>query len=182
MKGFSLKPASRRSHPKVGRPPCHHGIVELRQPARHELPALVEVIREHAAFERAPPPVVSVQALEAVLFSSIPILHCWMAVIDDAAAAYMTATCEYSTWSGRQFLHMDCLYVRAHYRNCGIGARLLDVLSEFASDKGIVEIQWQTPHWNEDAARFYRRLGAVESMKRRFALALAAPTTSFAPR
>lgn len=182
MKGFSLKLASRRSHPNVGRQQCHHGIAELRQPARHELPTLVELILEHAAFEEAPPPAVSVQSLEDVLFASIPNLHCWVAVVDGALAGYMTTTCEYSTWSGRQFLHMDCLYVRAQYRNCGIGARLIGVLTQFASDRGIVEIQWQTPHWNEDAARFYRRLGAVETKKRRFSLSLAASTTSCVPR
>lgn len=156
--------------------------MELRHPVRQDLPALVELIGEHAAFEHAPPPAVSAQSLEDILFSPTPTLHCWMAVIDAVVAGYMTATSEYSTWSGRPFLHMDCLYVRAHYRNRGIGARLIGVLTEFASARGIVEIQWQTPHWNEDGARFYRRLGAVESVKRRFALALAAPTASCAPR
>lgn len=177
-----MKPANRRSdRTNVGKPECHQGIVELRHPAREDLPALVELIAEHAAFEHAPPPAVSTRSLEDVLFSPTPVLHCWMAVSDNAVAGYMTATCEYSTWSGRHFLHMDCLYVRARYRNRGIGARLIGVLPELAAARGIVEIQWQTPHWNEDAARFYRRLGAVESMKRRFALVLAAPTASCAP-
>ena len=45
---------------------------------------------------------------------------------------------------------------------------------------GIDEIQWQTPEWNADAARFYRRLGATETVKRRFALELDAERASLA--
>jgi hypothetical protein len=33
-------------------------------------------------------------------------------------------------------------------------------------------MQWQTPEWNVDAARFYRRLGAAETIKRRYVLQL----------
>jgi hypothetical protein len=39
---------------------------------------------------------------------------------------------------------------------------------------GCATVQWQTPAWNEDAARFYRRLGAVELDKRRYVLDLGA--------
>lgn len=144
--------------------------MELRRPTYEDLPALIALIKEHAAFERAPPPEVSAQSLADILFNPAPRLHCWLAVSDAIVAGYMTAACEYSTWSGRQFLHMDCLYVHAAYRGQGIGARLMTALREFALAAGVTEIQWQTPHWNEDAARFYRRLGAVESMKRRFFL------------
>jgi GNAT superfamily N-acetyltransferase len=50
---------------------------------------------------------------------------------------------------------------------------LLAAVADLARRSGCAQIQWQTPEWNEDAARFYRRAGAVEKPKRRFFLALA---------
>lgn len=142
----------------------------MRRAADEDLPALIVLIHEHARFERARAPEVSAQSLADMLFNPAPRLHCWVAARDAVVAGYMTVASEYSTWLGRQYLHMDCLYVQAGYRGQGIGARLMDALRGFASAAGVTEIQWQTPDWNVDAARFYRRLGAVESMKRRFYL------------
>jgi GNAT superfamily N-acetyltransferase len=171
MKASSLKPVNRHGHhPDTGMPEHRQGTVELRRAAYEDLPALISLINEHAAFERAPPPEVCAQSLADTLFDPAPRLYCWVAVSDAVVAGYMTAAFECSTWSGRQFLHMDCLYVHACYRSQGIGAQLIGALREFALAAGVAEIQWQTPHWNEDAARFYSRLGAVESMKRRFFL------------
>jgi hypothetical protein len=49
---------------------------------------------------------------------------------------------------------------------------LLAAVIVAARDAGCVQVQWQTPDWNVDAARFYRRAGAVERAKRRFVLSL----------
>lgn len=69
---------------------------------------------------------------------------------------------------------MDCLFVRAGRRGGGTGAALLQAVGDFAHRAGCAEIQWQTPEWNVDAARFYRhfyrRFGAVDKAKRRFFL------------
>ncbi|MGP3950192.1 hypothetical protein [Streptomyces sp. 7N604] len=35
---------------------------------------------------------------------------------------------------------------------------------------GLTEVQWQTPAWNEGAARFYERLGARAKEKLRYSL------------
>ncbi len=80
----------------------------------------------------------------------------------------MTATREFSTWRAAAFMHMDCLYVLAGYRNMGIGVRLMAALRDFCASEDIDQVQWQTPDWNNDAARFYQRLGARQRTKRRF--------------
>jgi hypothetical protein len=60
--------------------------------------------------------------------------------------------------------------VRDGYRGIGTGAALLAVVRRFAHDQRCIELQWQTPDWNQDAARFYRREGAFELSKTRFVL------------
>ena len=138
-----------------------------------DLNALLQLCNEHARHEGAAPPlVVDRQALAQALFSLPPRLYAWVADSSQGLAGYVTATAEFSTWQAAEFLHMDCLYLRDGWRGAGIGAAMLNVLADFASLEGFLEIQWQTPDWNMDAARFYRRYGAEEKLKRRFFLRL----------
>lgn len=83
---------------------------------------------------------------------------------------YASATVNFSTWTGRPFLHLDCLFVRDNCRSLGVGVRLLGAVRTHAAEREFGEIQWQTPDWNEDAIRFYRREGASFLPKARFFL------------
>jgi len=143
----------------------------VRRAAPGDMQALLELVSEHAAFEQATARP-DAQALSEAIFGPRPRLLCWVAAVQGAVAGYMTATCDFSTWQARPFLYMDCLYLRATARNQGLGARLLDALREHARLAGITRLQWQTPEWNQAAARFYRRRGARELRKRRFVLEL----------
>lgn len=143
----------------------------IRRAAPGDMQALLELVAEHAAFEQATARP-DAQGLSEAIFGTRPRLLCWVAAGQDALAGYMTATCDFSTWQARPFLHMDCLYLRATARNQGLGPRLLDALREHARVSGITRLQWQTPEWNQAAARFYRRQGARELRKRRFVLEL----------
>jgi len=62
--------------------------------------------------------------------------------------------------------------VREAWRGRGVGQQLWKAVHVFAGAQGCRNMQWQTPEWNVDAARFYRRLGAAETIKRRYVLRL----------
>jgi hypothetical protein len=51
----------------------------------------------------------------------------------------------------------------------------MDSVVQMARQRGLGEMQWQTPQWNADASRFYRRRGASEQVKLRFALDVTNP-------
>lgn len=136
-----------------------------------DLDELISLCREHAAFERVE--YVSTgkkAALEQALFSSTPALLAWVAETGGTVSGYATATREFSTWAGVAYAHMDCLFVREAHRGKAVGAALLARVVDFARDHGLGEVQWQTPSWNENAARFYSRAGATHAAKLRFAL------------
>jgi len=138
-----------------------------------DLAALAAFCIEHAAYERMPlavPP--DAERLRRALFAAAPRLHAWLAWQGARPLGYATASREFSTWNARDYLHMDCLYVRADARGLGIGAALLREVAATARRLGLAELQWQTPDWNAGAIRFYRRHGAVASAKQRFVLAL----------
>lgn len=142
----------------------------LRRLEKGDLPQLVGLCREHAEYERARwIEYERVAKLESLLLTSDDV-RCW--VIDDQGelVGFATAALELSTWDAARYLHLDCLYLRAAYRGRGLGKELIAAVARAAVELGAVNLQWQTPLWNEDAARFYRRLGASSTDKLRFTL------------
>jgi len=141
--------------------------------------ALLALCSEHMNFERVRQGVVDLAGgLTAALFEENPRLKAWIGTIDERPVGYATATEEFSTWSASSFLHMDCLFVRSGYRGSGLGAALLRAVRDYACDRGLKQLQWQTPAWNVDASRFYQRHGAVVQEKIRFCLPVEATRVS----
>ncbi|MFJ3926761.1 GNAT family N-acetyltransferase [Streptomyces sp. NPDC090022] len=157
------------------------------RPARPEdLPRLVELVHEHAAYEKAAPrPPGLAERLGPQLFA--PDARLWVLVAQDPddpagpVAGYAACSPEFAFWDAAYFLHMDCLYLAENARGHGLGAALLDAVAELARTLGMEQVQWQTPEWNEGAIRFYDRSGAVGMPKRRYGLAVPAEAAAAAP-
>lgn len=138
---------------------------------RSDLDRLVELMAQHAAYERAAfSPQGKARRLAGFLFGPQPRARCLVAVVGEKVVGFTTFAKEFSTWDAAEYLHMDTLFVEAGYRSAGIGQMLLDAVHEAAGRDDVVNIQWQTPDWNEGAIRFYQRIGALGSAKVRFTL------------
>ncbi len=151
------------------------GAPYVRHATPADLPRVVELVAEHAAYEKSAPPLPGLAVrLEALLFGTPdPRLRCLLAETSGGeVVGYASCAPEVSTWDGREYLHMDCLYLRADARGSGLGALLMDAVAAEARELGLTEVQWQTPAWNEGAIRFYDRLGAESKEKLRFTLQL----------
>ncbi|POX48704.1 GNAT family N-acetyltransferase [Streptomyces sp. Ru71] len=148
----------------------------VRPAERADLPRVAELAAQHAAYERSAPPVPDLaERLAVLLFDTAePRLRCLVAELPGGeVAGYATCAPELSTWEGREYLHMDCLFLAADHRGGGLGALLVEAVVAEARRLGLEEVQWQTPAWNEGAVRFYHRLGARAREKLRFSLAVA---------
>jgi len=150
--------------------------VTIRRPRREDLPDLVELIRDHARYERTGElrPDLG-EAIRRSLFADSPRLHALLAVTGEETVGYASWSMEASTWQAAEYAHLDCLYLRDDVRGRGFGRMLLHAVQADARAAGAEELQWQTPAWNRDAVRFYRRHGAREAAKIRFTLSLAQP-------
>ncbi|MDP8984805.1 MAG: GNAT family N-acetyltransferase [Pseudomonadota bacterium] len=136
-----------------------------------DLHAVVALCAEHAEFERASFDASGkLERLSDAIFGNEHRLTAWIAVVDRQPVGYATATIDFSTWNAAPFLYMDCLFVRPTQRNGGIGLTLFETVRRFARERGLTEIHWQTPAWNTDACRFYRRIGGIDLPKVRFIL------------
>ncbi len=139
-----------------------------------DLEQLVELMEAHAAFERAAIAREGLEARLAVEFFGAS-RRAWALVAkrrDGRLLGYATYAAEFGSWSGREYLHLDTLFVTEEARGAGIGRRLLDVVVDAARGGGFSDVQWQTPTWNTDAQRFYERFGATRAEKVRYVFAL----------
>ncbi|MEU5275389.1 GNAT family N-acetyltransferase [Streptomyces asoensis] len=151
-------------------------VARVRHAERSDLPRVAELAAQHAQYERAAPPVPDLAERLAVLLFDTPVprLYCLVAELPDGeVVGYATCSPELSTWECREYLLMDCLYLAPGNRGRGLGAQLVDAVTAQARSLGMAEVQWQTPAWNEGAIRFYARLGALGTDKRRFGLSTA---------
>ncbi|MEV1082730.1 GNAT family N-acetyltransferase [Streptomyces sp. NPDC050211] len=141
-----------------------------------DLQRVAELAAQHAAYERAAPPVPDLAVrLAGLLFGTpTPRLRCLVAELPGGElVGYATCAPEISTWDGSEYLHMDCLFLAPGHRGLGLGPLLMDAVVDEARRLGITEVQWQTPAWNEGAVRFYDRLGARAKEKLRYSLQVA---------
>ena len=136
-----------------------------------DLAKLVELCSNHAAYEEASySPLGKEELLSAALFSDTPKLFCHVVESRGKLVGYFTYTFDFSTWDAGTFLHLDCLYLEPEVRGNTIGERIMLVLRDIARKKNCVNIQWQTPVFNERAIKFYNRMGATGKDKVRCTL------------
>lgn len=138
-----------------------------------DLTAVVRLCAKHAAYEKAGYcETDQVRKLHQAIFSDHAPLHCWVVEHVHNIEGYATYTFDFSTWSAGYFMHLDCLYLEETVRGMGIGETIMRSLIAEAKRRACINIQWQTPVFNEPAIRFYCRMGASPIEKQRFTLVL----------
>lgn len=68
-----------------------------------------------------------------------------------------------STFSGRRVLYLEDIFVDEEYRKKGTGRLLMQELINEARARGCIKMEWKCLKWNENAVRFYEKLGAEVS-------------------
>jgi len=134
----------------------------LIRPARVEdVPVILELIRDLAAYERAPDEVSATEGqLVDVLFGEKPAAEVLLAFDAASPVGFAVYFYNFSTWLGRPGLYLEDLFVRPEKRGKGYGRALLVELAKIARDRGCGRMEWAVLDWNEPAIKFYRALGA----------------------
>jgi GNAT superfamily N-acetyltransferase len=149
-------------------------VIRVVRPAQpDDVPTLARLCADHARYERsACDPAGLAERLAAALFGKPARALAWIAELDGAAVGYASGAAEFSTWTAREFLHLDCLYLDEQARGAGLGSALLHAAAEAGRRRGLETMQWWTPAWNEPAARFYEAQGARAAARLRYTLEL----------
>ncbi len=135
--------------------------VTIRRANVTDVPTILALIRELAAYEREPDAVVATEAdLLRDGFGPSPAFHVLLAELGGETVGFALWFFTFSTWRGRRCLYLEDLFVRPEHRGRGVGLALMRELARVAVDEGCARFCWQVLDWNEPAIAFYEKLGA----------------------
>lgn len=131
--------------------------IEIRKAQEDDFPAVLNMIRELAEFERAPDKVTNTVRL---MQEEKDYFHCFVAETDEAEivgmAVYFFA---YYTWVGKS-LYLEDIYIKEPFRRHRIGTALLGKIFQIARSENCKRVRWQVLNWNKSAIEMYKKAGA----------------------
>ncbi len=134
--------------------------LKFRKAKKEDLTAVLGLIRELAAFEKAPDEVtVKLEELERDGFGAGPLFEIILAEENAEVLGMAFYYYSYSTWKGK-CLFLEDIVVREARRGGGIGRALLEAVVEQAKAADAKRVQWQVLNWNTAAIEFYKKFGA----------------------
>jgi len=128
---------------------------------RVEVPALLEMIRELARFEKLEHEVeATAKVLEESLFGAHPVAGALFARCDGELAGYAIYFFTFSSFIGRAGIWLEDVYVRPQFRKRGAGLKLIEAVARVGAERNCGRFEWTALNWNEHALDFYDKLGA----------------------
>lgn len=122
---------------------------------------LHRLIRELAVYEREPDAVAATEAdLRRVLFAEPPSVWADVVETDGRVVAMALWFLNYSTWTGRNGIYLEDLFVEPAHRGRGLGRALLATLARRCIERDYTRLEWSVLDWNTPAIGFYEALGA----------------------
>ncbi|MFA5861896.1 MAG: GNAT family N-acetyltransferase [Candidatus Thermoplasmatota archaeon] len=140
----------------------------VRRATRADMPRLVVLLQELAAFEKLAGPTPDAEArLAADLGKRYDAL-----LAEDAgiAVGYAIVFETYSTFLAKSVLYLEDLFVTQKARRRGVARLLMHEVAREATARGCPRVSWVVLDWNTDAQEFYRKLGAKRSAWDSFSL------------
>lgn len=126
-----------------------------------DVPVVAGLIRQLARFEKLEHEVVlTEELLKAGLFGARPYAEAVLAEEDGQAIGFALFYHNFSTFLARPGMYLEDLFLLPDHRGRGVGRALLAHLARIAVERGCGRLEWAVLNWNQEAARFYERLGA----------------------
>lgn len=134
----------------------------VRPATAYDVPVVLQLVRELAAYEREPDAVEATETmLHEALFGPAPAASALVAEHDGEVVGFALWFPTFSTWTGRPGLWLEDLFVRPQARGTGLGKALLVELAGLCTARGWTRFEWWVLDWNTPAQGFYRSLGAL---------------------
>lgn len=133
----------------------------IRAAEPRDVPAIVGLIEELAAFENLTHMVkTTAEQLHPHLFGEKPVVEALVGEVEGETVGFALYFTNFSTFLAKPGLYLEDLYVRPAHRRSGLGKALLNRLAQIAVERGYGRFEWTVLDWNEDAIRFYEKMGA----------------------
>jgi GNAT superfamily N-acetyltransferase len=133
--------------------------IRIRAATPEDVPVILQLVRELAAFEKQPDAVVATEAdLLRDGWGPTPRFGCSIAELNGAPCGFALWFYNYSTWEGRAGIYLEDLYVSPAARGRSIGEKLMIEVARIAVAEGARRLDFNVLDWNP-ARAFYHRLG-----------------------
>lgn len=134
-------------------------MIQVRPARREDGSRIVELDCELADFERLRPPDDEEAArLLSWIFDSKR-LEAFVGELSGRVEGVALFYEGLGTFRARPFLYLEDLVVSDAVRSRGVGEALMAALAREAIARNALRLEWAVLDWNEDAIRFYERLG-----------------------
>ncbi|NQW36823.1 MAG: GNAT family N-acetyltransferase [Flavobacteriales bacterium] len=126
-----------------------------------DMPQVLNLIKELAAFEKEPDAVIVTEKdLLRDGFKKNPLFKTYVAEQDGEIVGMALIYPRYSTWKGMT-IHLEDLIVKKDKRGLGIGKALYSRVMQYAYKKKVKRVEWVVLDWNITAVDFYKSTGAT---------------------
>jgi len=126
-----------------------------------DVPLIANLIRGLARYEKLEHEVtMTEERLTSYLFGERRYAETLIAEDDGEPVGFALFFHTFSTFLAQPGLYLEDLFVVPEHRGGGIGRALLERLARVAVERGCGRLEWAVLDWNQDAIRFYERLGA----------------------
>ncbi len=124
-------------------------------------PGILSCIQALAVYEREPDAVENtVEALTETIFGDRANVFAHVVEREGQIIGIAVWFLTYSTWTGRNGIWLEDLYVRDEFRGRGYGKALVSRLAAECLERGYSRLEWTVLDWNAPSIAFYRSIGA----------------------
>lgn len=135
--------------------------MKIRTGSKTDIPAILGLIKELAAYEKAPHDVeVTIEQMEEWGFGNDKLFDFFVAEKNNTIVGMALYYYKYSTWKGK-CLFLEDIIVTESERQHGYGKLLFNEVAKVAKQQQVKRMEWQVLDWNEPAIKFYKRYNTV---------------------
>jgi len=137
--------------------PSSHAVV--RKATLTDIPAIHDLVRELAIYERAEEEFIATQEEYRRDFKE-GVFQALVAEVDKKVVGMVLYYMAYSTWKGKM-LFLEDFVISEAFRQQGIGQSLFEAFLAEAKNRDCRLVKWQVLDWNEPAVKFYEKNKAL---------------------
>jgi len=135
--------------------------VEIRYGEPRDVALITHLIRELARYEKLEHEMAATEdKIAKALFGKRPYAETLIAEVKGEPAGFALFFHNFSTFLAQPGIYLEDLFVKPEQRSHGVGRALLERLAQIAVERDCGRLEWAVLDWNEDAIKFYERLGA----------------------